>query len=140
MSPSDFLPPQQTGPTGSEEEFRWQGFFQRCRDPLFLLNRRRTILFVNRAWEVLTGVPQSAARGLVCRRRREPRLDSPEVLQHALAPTAEAAAGQPTRVRRLIPGSPAGPRWWDVTFFPLNGPHGLLGILCRITPAVLANS
>src|SRR5262249_2817362 len=28
----------------------------------------------------------------------------------------------------------AGPRWWDVTFFPLNGPAGVLGMLGRIVP------
>jgi transcriptional regulator with AAA-type ATPase domain len=137
MSSPGSLPPRNTGSTASEDAFRWQGLFQRCRDPLILLNRRRTILFVNHAWEALTGVKLAEARGLVCRRRREPPLDGLELLLHALAPPAEAAAGQPTRVRRLISGSAAGPRWWDLHFFPLAGPQGLLGMLCRITPAAL---
>jgi transcriptional regulator with AAA-type ATPase domain len=126
-----------TDQTGSAEDFRWQGFFQRCREPLFLLNRRRTILFVNHAWEMLTGIRLADARGLVCRRRREPRPDSSEPLQHALAPPPEAAAGKPTRARRLIPGTTTGPRWWDITYFPLEGPQGLLGILGRITAVSL---
>jgi DNA-binding NtrC family response regulator len=120
-------------PAGADE-FRWQGFFQRCQEPVFLLNGRRTILFVNRAWEALTEMPLAEARGLVCRRRREPRPDSPEILQHALAPPPEALAGKIVCVRRLLFGGPAGPRWWDVTFFPFKGPQGLLGMLGRIVP------
>ena len=120
-------------PPGADD-FRWQGFFQRCEEPVFLLNSRRTILFVNRAWEALTGLPLAEARGLVCRRRREPRPNSPEILQHALAPPPEALAGKIACVRRLLSGGPAAPRWWDVTFFPFNGPQGLLGMLGRIVP------
>jgi len=115
------------------DEFRWQGFFQRCSEPVFLLNGRRSFLFVNRAWEELTGVALADVRGQICRRRREPQPDSLEVLQNALAPPPEALAGKPTRVRRFLPGGAAGPRWWDVTFFPLRGTHGLLGLLGRIT-------
>jgi DNA-binding NtrC family response regulator len=81
----------------------------------------------------MTGVSQADARGQVCRRRRDPRPESLEVLQHALAPPQEALAGKPTRVRRLVPGGLAGPRWWDVSYFPLAAADGLLGILGRIT-------
>ena len=116
-----------------DPDFRWQGFFQHCTEPLFVLGSRRTILFVNRAWEALTGVRLAEVRGQVCRRRRAPRPDSPEVLQHALAPPPEALAGKSTRVRRLITAGPGGPCWWDIHFFPVAGPQGLLGIIGRIT-------
>jgi hypothetical protein len=33
--------------TESAAAFRWQAFFQHAAQPLFLLNRRRRILFVN---------------------------------------------------------------------------------------------
>jgi len=125
--------PSLPSPDPPAEGFRWQGFFQRCHEPVFLLNGRRTLLFVNRAWEALTGVPLGEARGQVCRRRRDPRPDSLELLLNSLAPPPEALAGSPTRARRLIPGGAAGLRWWDVTFFPLRGTQGLLGILGRIT-------
>src|SRR5438876_1828027 len=49
--------------------FRWQALFQQSSEPLFLLSRRRRILFVNHAWEALTGLPAAQARGLVCRVR-----------------------------------------------------------------------
>jgi hypothetical protein len=116
------------------DDFRWQGFFQHCQEPVFLLNRRRTVLFVNRAWETLTGMPLEQARGLVCRRRRDPRPDSPEHLLHTLAPPPEALDGRTTSVRRLVFGGSAGPRWWDITFVPFLSEKGVLGILGRITP------
>src|SRR5262245_21800605 len=96
------------------DEFRWQGFFQRAAEALFLLDRRRRILFANRAWEGLTGLPAGAARGLLCKRSRDPAPGSPEALAGALAPPAEVLRGQPGRARRLIPGTGAGPRWWDI--------------------------
>src|SRR5437016_306570 len=49
------------------DEFRWQGFFQRARDPLFVLNRRGRLLFVNHAWETLTGLSAVEVRGLARR-------------------------------------------------------------------------
>jgi DNA-binding NtrC family response regulator len=99
-----------------------------------VLGGRRTLLFVNRAWESLTGVPLAQARGQVCRRRREPEPNTLEPLLHVLAPPSEALAGKTVRVRRLIPGTSTGPRWWDITFFPLAGDKGLRGILGRISP------
>ena len=57
------------------DDFRWQAFFQHAAQPIFLLNRRRRILFVNRAWEKsCTGIPLAEARGRICRRRSHPRL------------------------------------------------------------------
>jgi transcriptional regulator with AAA-type ATPase domain len=133
MAADQQRPSKRTESAGPVGGLRWQGLFQRCQEPLFVLNRRRSLLFVNRAWEALTNISLADARGLVCRRRREPQLDSPDILQHALAPPPEALAGTPVRVRRLLPGGTAAPRWWDVTFFPLTGPQGLLAILGRIS-------
>jgi DNA-binding NtrC family response regulator len=99
-----------------------------------VLGGRRTLLFVNRAWETLTGVPLAQARGQVCRRRREPEPNSLEPLLHVLAPPPEALAGKTVRLRRLIPGAGSGPRWWDITFLPLAGEQGLRGILGRVSP------
>ncbi|HXG11435.1 MAG TPA: sigma 54-interacting transcriptional regulator [Gemmataceae bacterium] len=148
-------------PSPGSSEFRWQSFFQRSRDPLFLLDRRRRLLFVNRAWEDLTGVPADQARGLTCT-RRAPTMPGPwDAVTRALAPPAEVFEGKPARARRLIagPGSgrparrttmaqetagmaaPPGERpWepgcrsWDIDFFPLVDEHGLLGILGRVSP------
>ena len=65
--------------------FRWQAFFQRCRDPLFVLGRHRRPVFVNQAWEALTGLPAAEAHLLVC--RRPPGAHAPG------SPRARAGAG-----------------------------------------------
>ena len=63
MSDTPKPPP---GPQERPLEVRWQAFFQRACEALFLLSRRRRILFVNAAWEKLTGLSAAQARGLTC--------------------------------------------------------------------------
>jgi len=117
-----------------DKPVRWQALFQRADDPLFVLNRRRTILFVNRAWEKLTRMSASEARRLVCRRRRPVTLaDTPQdILSYLLCPPPEAMQGETTQVRRLLPGGST-PQWWDVEFTPLRE-KGRLRLLGRIVP------
>ncbi len=126
------------GPRPLAQEFRWQAFFQRSPDPLFLLDRRQRLLFVNRAWEEATGVSAAAAHLLRCRRHRPAAADDPpeQVLEHALTPPAEVLRGAPGKARRLLPGRGEARRWWDVEFFPLaaGGKAGGRAILGRITP------
>jgi transcriptional regulator with PAS, ATPase and Fis domain len=121
--------------------FRWQAFFRRSAEPVFVLDRRQRLLFVNAAWEALTGVPISEAHLLVCRRPRPVGPDDSlqAVIEHALTPPPEARQGATTRVRRLLPGREAGRRWWEVEFFPLRQAGKMEGalILGRITPVVV---
>jgi transcriptional regulator with AAA-type ATPase domain len=123
------------------KQFRWQAFFQHCAEPLFILNRRRRLLFVNHAWEALTGMPAAEAHVLVCRRPRPAAADDPaeEILAHALTPPPEVLHGASGRVRRLLPGREAERRWWDVEFLPLRqeGEQGGHLILGRIRPVPL---
>jgi transcriptional regulator with AAA-type ATPase domain len=121
------------------DDFRWQAFFQRSTDPLFVLNRRRRVLFVNRAWEALAGLSAAAARGLACRRRQPVAPGEPleDVLAHALCPPSEVLRGATATTRRLLPASPHTgglPRWWDVEFVPLREGDAVFGILGRVTP------
>src|SRR5436309_16132840 len=85
----------------------WRRIFQHVAEPLFLLNRHRRLVFVNRAWEELTGLPFAAVRGARSRRKRPVAPGSPEAVTAALRPPPEALAGQTVRVRRLFP-VPAG--------------------------------
>jgi transcriptional regulator with AAA-type ATPase domain len=125
----------------SSDLFRWQAYFQKSTESLFFLNRQRRLLFVNRAWETLTGLPLREVRGLACRRRpRDSDDDKADLVAAALAPTADVLQGQPARVRRLIPASllPATPRraapqWWEISFFPFAVADKVLGILGKIT-------
>jgi transcriptional regulator with PAS, ATPase and Fis domain len=116
--------------------FHWQAFFRRSAEPVFVLDRRQRLLFVNEAWETLTGVPASEAHHLTCRRPRPAGPDdSPHAaLEHALTPPPEARRGAMARVRRLQPGPAA--RWWDVEFLPLRPQGKKEGALIvgRVTP------
>ena len=109
----------------SLDSFRWQSFFQHSAQPVFLLNRRRRLLFANRAWEACTGLTLAEVRGRVCRRRSSVE-DREEAVLGACAPPADALAGRACQVRRRLPG-PSG--WWEIQYQPLLSESGLLGIL-----------
>jgi PAS domain S-box-containing protein len=114
----------------SADTFRWQNFFQHAAQPIFLLNRRRRILFVNRAWESVTGLTLAEVRGRACRRRAASAAQEKEdAILSACAPPAEAIKGQTCSVRRRAPGSA---NWWAMQFSPLDGGMDLLGILGTI--------
>jgi transcriptional regulator with PAS, ATPase and Fis domain len=116
-------------------EFRWQAYFQRARDPLFLLNRRRRLLFVNRAWEELTGLSADQVRGLACSRRTPAAPAPTDEITRALCPPAEVLRGHGARARRSLPAPAGGRQCWDVEFLPFADEAGTLGILGKITVA-----
>jgi DNA-binding NtrC family response regulator len=112
------------------DEFRWQAFFQRATEPLFLLNRQRRLLFVNRAWESLTGLSLAAVRGLACSRRQSAVPSPMDAVTRLLCPPTEVLQGRTVHVRRkgLVGGTV-----WDVDYFPFNEGDTLLAILGRIS-------
>ena len=121
----------QTTPAGAQE-FRWQAIFQKSTEALFLLNRNRRILFVNKAWERLTGMSGTEARGLVCARRAPDPQDPWDLAVRALCyPPPEALKGNTSRVRRAVQRGEVRERW-NIEFFPLRDEAGLLCILGRI--------
>ena len=130
--------PRPKGERRLAKQFRWQAFFTRCAEPVFVLDRRRRLLFVNPAWEALTGMAAAQAHVLVCRRPRPPAADDSleDILAHALTPPSEVLQGVGGRVRRLLPDRAAERRWWDVEFLPLRqeGAQGGYLIVGRIRP------
>lgn len=118
--------------------FRWQALFQRCAEPLFVLNRQRRLLFVNRAWEALTGMTKEQARVLVCRRPQPPTPEDSrdDVLAHVLTPPREVLHGTTVYTRRRCPERDGVDRWWEIEFFPMPqlGPQGGYLILGHIRP------
>jgi DNA-binding NtrC family response regulator len=72
-------------------------------------------------------------RGQTCRRRSTGG-DATEQILAALAPPAQALAGQPCTLRRRGVGPAAGVVWWDLAFFPWSDADGPLAILGKITP------
>src|SRR6266851_5634898 len=117
-------------------EFRWQAFFQRTGEPLFLLNRQRRILFVNRAWEKLTGIPAAQVRGLACTRRQSSETGPWSDLARVLCPPRQVLQGQGAIVRRSV-SEPSGRRLWDIAFFPLQDADGLLLVVGKIKPVAV---
>ncbi len=144
--PSDVGGPRRTA-------IRWQGFFHKSHEALFLLNRQRRLVFVNRSWERLTGLPLSQVRGLSCRRSDRSAADEPgEIVKNLLTPPREVLEGAPGRACRLSSLPIAADkdadhkrsgdvrrrtalRWYQLAFFPLADESGLLGILGKIVPA-----
>lgn len=110
----------------SSDVFRWQAFFQHAAQPIFLVNRRRRVLFVNRAWEACTGLKLADVRGRSCRRRSAAALDKEDASLSVCAPPADAVEGRTCQVRRRAPGSA---NWWEIQFVPIAGVNDLLGIL-----------
>jgi hypothetical protein len=126
-----------TEPSDAGAEFRWRAFFRASSDPLFLLNGRRRILFVNPAWERLTGISAAEARNRLCQLARPtPPHDSfLDLLTHALCPPRQVLRGSQGRVRRLLRGPDASALTWDIEFLPLSRNGRVLGIVGRILPA-----
>lgn len=117
-------PPNRKGRPKGSSAFAWRAFFQQSHTPVFVLGKGRRLRYANPAWEQLAGVKLADALGLVCSTRRH---STP--LAVALAPTPEALAGRPEKVRRAAPQHRTGPPWWDVTFAPLAGDDGLYGLV-----------
>jgi transcriptional regulator with PAS, ATPase and Fis domain len=119
-----------TGDAGMSDTFRWQALFQHAREPIFVLDGRRRLLFANRAWEAVTGRSFSDLRGLTCTRRQT--VVEHAALSAALVPPPEVLEGRSARVTRPLPDAVTGPPWWEFDFLPLMGEKGLIGILGRI--------
>jgi len=119
--------------SAEDRTFRWQALFQRGTDPVFVLDRRRRILFVSRAWEALTGMTASEARGLTCARRAPLPQDPPDLIVRALCcPTPEVLKGVASRVHRLFLAPAENPRWCSIDFLPIRREDKVLFIVGRI--------
>jgi transcriptional regulator with AAA-type ATPase domain len=116
-------------------DLRWRSWapFQRASEPIFVLNRYRRIVFVNRAWEQLTGLPLVEARQIICRPRRHTSDVWEELLGQLLRPPDEVLDGQPGHTRKVVPRFDPARRGWDIDFLPFRSDDGLLFILGRIT-------
>lgn len=124
---SDSPPSKSKGRPRGSGSFAWRAFFQQSTTPIYVLGKGRRLRFANAAWEKLTGLKLADALGMVCSTRRH---GTP--LAAALAPSPEAEAGKSDRVRRIAPTGRSGPPWWDVSFTPLAGNEGLIGIVGHV--------
>ena len=114
----------------------WAALFQQTTEPVFLLNPRRRLRYVNRAFESVTKAHADAVVHEYCHPRKVQK-DMPatrRALLQTLAPPPEAMAGRVVRVRRPVPPAKLGPPWWDINFVPLRDGDKLIGIVGIIVP------
>lgn len=112
------------------ENHRWPALFRHASQPIYVLNPRRRVIFVNDAWTKLTQVTAPESRSLTCTARRVGG-DHGE-LAATLAPPEEVLGGRSVSVRRPAPGRETGPPWWDIDFLPILGEDRSLGVLARV--------
>jgi transcriptional regulator with PAS, ATPase and Fis domain len=114
----------------------WAALFHQTTDPVFLLNPRRRLRYVNKAFETIARSPADAVLHEYCHPRKVQK-DLPvhrRQLLQTLAPPKEVMAGRTLTVRRPVPPAKLGPPWWDVTFVPLREKDKLIGVLGTIVP------
>lgn len=113
----------------------WAALFHQTSDPIFLLNPRRRVRYVNRAFETIAKSPADAVVHEYCHPRKIQK-DLPatrRALLQTLAPPSEVFQGRVVKVRRPVPPAKLGPPWWDITFVPLREGDKLLGVFGTIS-------
>lgn len=112
---------------------RLNSLLQQAREPMLLLDEACRIVFVNRAWEQLTGHDAGAVLGLVCQPQGAGPVEPLDQLSGSFCPPPEALDGQPCGGMTLIV-HPGGERIWRrVEFWPLHDESarrvGLVGLV-----------
>ncbi|GAC1466578.1 MAG: hypothetical protein NVSMB9_07270 [Isosphaeraceae bacterium] len=99
---------------------RPEQILRRSREPCFWLNAELKLIWVNRAWEELTGHSAASVAGLVCQPHGPTYPGDPRGLGGSFYPPAETIAGQPASARTLIL-HPSGERFWRrVEYLPFH--------------------
>jgi transcriptional regulator with PAS, ATPase and Fis domain len=114
------------------ERSRWQRLFSQATDPIFVLNRQRRLLFVNPAWEQLTGLSLRQVRGRSCTAPAQAASGTMEALLGLFAPPPEVLDGQSATIRRLAPGS--ADQFWEMSFFPFRQHEHFRGLVGKVLP------
>jgi PAS domain S-box-containing protein len=115
---------------------RLENLFQQAREPMFALNPDQKLVWVNRAWEELTGHPAETVLGQVCHAHGPTRAGDLAGLGGSFYPPAEARAGRPAASPTLIISASGERKWRRVVHWPLHDEHGTrLGMLGVVAPA-----
>jgi DNA-binding NtrC family response regulator len=109
---------------------------QQACEPLFFLNPEHKLVWVNRAWEELTGHAAESVHGLVCQAHGPTRAGDLVGLGGSFYPPAEARAGRPTAVPALIIHAGGERKWRRIAYWPMHDENGVrLGLLGVVAPA-----
>ncbi|WP_422930648.1 sigma 54-interacting transcriptional regulator [Singulisphaera sp. PoT] len=109
---------------------RLDGFWQQVSEPSFWLSPEFRLIWVNKAWEELTGYSFEAVAGLACHAHGPNRGGDIEGLGGSFYPPQEVRTGRSSSVRTLIVHNSGERRWRRIDFWPFHDDAGeLLGIL-----------
>ena len=110
--------------------------WQRAREPIFWLDPALKLVWVNRAWEELTGYSSEAVVGLTCQAHGPARAGDLADLAASFRPPPESLAGQPAGGPSLIFHADGQRLWRRVEFWPFRDEHeDLIGLLGTVRPA-----
>ena len=110
--------------------------WQRAREPIFWLDPALKLVWVNRAWEELTGYSSEAVVGLTCQAHGPSRAGDLADLAASFRPPPESLAGQPAGGLTLIVHADGQRLWRRVEFWPFRDEHdALIGLLGTVRPA-----
>ncbi len=122
-------------PTPRAVAFEPNPLWQRAREPIFWLDPALKLVWVNRAWEELTGHASESVVGLTCQAHGPTRAGDATDLAASFHPPPEAIAGQPAGSPTLIYHAAGEPLWRRVEFWPFRDEHDqLIGLLGTVRP------
>src|SRR5262249_58615530 len=123
-------------PTSRAEEFEPNLLWQRSREPIFWLDPALRLVWVNRAWEEMTGYRAQSVLGLTCQAHGPSRAGDLADLAASFRPPPESLAGQPAGGPALIFHADGRRLWRRVEFWPFRDEHeDLIGLLGTVRPA-----
>ena len=110
---------------------RLENLLQQACEPLFWLNHDHKLIWVNRAWEELTGHPAESVLGLVCNAHGPTHAGDLAGLGGSFYPPAAARAGRPAGGPTLIIHSGGERKWRRVDYLPTHDGDGDAARLAR---------
>jgi len=106
---------------------------QQAREPTFWLDEQLKLVWVNRAWETLTGHSLESVRGLACQAHAPTRAGDLTDLASSFYPPPESVAGRPSGTAALIFHAAGDRIWRRIEFWPFCDDHGApIGLLGQV--------
>jgi DNA-binding NtrC family response regulator len=113
--------------------FELDPLLRQAREPIFWLDAQLKLVWVNRAWEELTGYLAGSVLGLTCQANVPMRGGDPADMVSSFYPPPESLAGKPVGGSTLILPAAGERIWRRIEFWPFCDNQGtLIGILGQV--------
>jgi PAS domain S-box-containing protein len=120
-------------PPPSVVPFELNPFIEQAREPVFWLDAQLKLVWVNRAWEMLTGYSAESVRGLTCQAHAPTRAGDLADLASSFFPPPESLAGMPAGTPALIFHAAGERIWRRIEFWPFCDNQGtLIGLIGQV--------